>query len=215
MTSKRWKVIKVLALIMAFAVSQVYVQASLFGRRTASPQPAGPAQILSGRIMTRQNKPVTLNGNSVPSGTTVFSGAEVHTGAEAGATIDLGPLGRLDLGPNTNLTLTFSEGNVSVNLQSGYVVLTTNQGIKGSVTVPQGAVTSTDPSKVSSSVAVSVGEGGPKAALPIIPAAGVSAATTAASLGTAATALTVGGLASSNGRGRGRNPSPTVPRGRR
>ena len=216
MTSTRWKAIKVTALLLAFTVSQVYVQASLSGRRTASAQPSGVAEILSGRLVTRQNRPVMVNGNSVPSGTTIFSGAGIETGAEVGATIDLGHLGRLDVGPNSKLTLTFSEGNVNVALQTGSVALTTNQGIKGSVTIPQGAVTSTDPSKLSSSVVVSIGDDNdPNAAVPIIPAVSVGAGATAASFGAAAAALTAGGIASSNGRGRGRNPSPTVPRRRR
>ena len=215
MTSKRWKAIKVMALFLAFAVSQVYVQASLFGRHSASPQPAGAQQMLIGRIMTRQNKPVMVNGNSVPSGTTIFSGAQVRTPAGTGATIDLGPLGRVDIGPNTNLTLTFGQGEVSINLQTGYVMLTTNKGTKGAVINPQGAVTSTDPTKLSS-VIVTVGERGPDtAAIALLPAAGVSAGTTAASFGAAAAALATGGLASSNGRGRGRNLSPTIPRGPR
>ena len=211
MTSTRWKAIKVTALVLAFVVSQVYVQASLFSSPKASPQPAAQ-QLLGARIMTRQNKPVMVNGNSVPSGTTLFSGAQVRTSAETGATIDLGSLGRLDIGPNTNLSLMFTESNVSVNLQSGYAVLTTNKGTKGSVVTPQGAVTSTDPTKVSS-VAVSVGTQGPQtAAAALIPGVGDSAGSTAASFAGAAAVLTAGGLASSNGRGRGRNLSPTVPR---
>lgn len=214
MTSKRWKVIKVMALFLAFAASQVYVQASLFGRHNASPQPVGAQQMLIGRIVTRQNKPVMVNGNSVPSGTTIFSGAQIRTPAGTGATIDLGSLGRVDMGPNTNLTLTFGQGNVSINLQLGYVMLTTNKEIKGSVINPQGAVTSTDPTKVSS-VVVTVGEQRPDTAAAVIPAAGNSVGSTVASFSAAAAALTTGGIASSNGRGRGRNPSPTIPRGRR
>ena len=215
MTSKRWKAIKVTALFLAFAVSQVYVQASLFARSNASTQPAGTALVLSGRIVTPQNKPVMVNANSVPSGTTIFSGAQIQTPAQTGATIDLGPLGRVDVGPATRLTLTFSEGNVSINVQTGSVVLTTNKGIKGSVTDPRGAVMSTDPTQASSSVAVPFSSSRRNAGNPAATAPGVSRETTWLTLGASAAMLTTGGVALSNGRGRGRNLSPTVPRGPR
>lgn len=215
MTSKRWNVIKGTALLLAFTVSQIGVQASLFGRHAAASPQAHAPQLLTGRIVTRQSRPVTVNGNSVPSGTTVLSGAQIQTAQETGATIELGSLGQLDIGPATKLTLTFTEGTVTVNLQSGYAVLTTNKGTKGSVINPQGAVMSTDPSKVSS-VMVSVGVPGPNTAtIGMLPSAGPSVASTMGMFGFAAAALTTGGIASSNGRGRGRNLSPTTPRGSR
>ncbi|MCI0485047.1 MAG: hypothetical protein L0229_00325 [Blastocatellia bacterium] len=59
----------------------------------------------------------TINGNPVQTGATVLTGSQVATGTGSKATIDLGPLGRIVLGANTTVFLTFAPGMVHVKTQ--------------------------------------------------------------------------------------------------
>ena len=68
-------------------------------------EPAGTV-IASGEIR--------VNGNEVPSGATVFSNSTIETGRASSAVIDLGPVGRIELGPGTNVLLTFSAEMITV-----------------------------------------------------------------------------------------------------
>ena len=68
-------------------------------------EPAGTI-VASGEIM--------VNGNEVPSGATVFSKSTIETGRASSAVVDLGPIGRIDLGPGTNVLLTFSDELITV-----------------------------------------------------------------------------------------------------
>jgi hypothetical protein len=166
---------------------------------------AGPR--LMGKLRTRNNKPVLVNSNKAGSGTTIMSGAQIQCPDKIGATVDLGQLGRLDIAPNTDLTLRFVAGEVSVQLRSGYVVLTTKKGVTGVVTTSEGAVYTTDPSKPSSVIAMTKGAQGPDAAFPV----GVGAAmlSPGAVAGAAGAGTAVIGNASS---GRGKNLSTDNPR---
>ena len=76
---------------------------------------------------------MTVNGNSAKSGETIFSGQQIQTPEGVGATVQLGGLGRVDIAPNTNLTLTFEEGKINVALVSGCVILTAGKGVVGTV----------------------------------------------------------------------------------
>ena|SRR2546421_391309 len=224
---------KVLALIVALAVSQIYVQASLLadGLKAA---PAAQAGQLTGRLTTRGNNPVTVNGNSAKSGETIFSGQQIQTPDGVGATIQLGQLGRVDIAPNTNLTLTFTDGRINVNLASGCVILATNRGVNGTIAA-QGTTQQTDSAKGG---ALDICTGATPGAAPIAgqgaaagagagaaggaTAGAATAGTTAASVGVSNTAVLLGAA----GFGaivvttaivapcrRGANPSPGVPRG--
>jgi hypothetical protein len=155
---------------------------------------------LWGKLKTRDNKSVSVNGNQVGTGATVASGAKIESPAGVGATVDLGKLGRVDLASQTNVTITFGEGQVTVNLQEGHVVLTTHTGVVGTLTDPSGAAARTDGAKTSS-----VAAGTPNAA-----GRGVGAGKAVA--GAAAGAAAAGGAAAGRGRGRGRDLSPSTPR---
>ena len=164
---------------------------------------------LMGKLRTRYNKPVLVNKNKATSGTTVLSGSKIQCPDKIGATVDLGPLGRLDMAPNTGLTLIFDATKIAVQLESGYVVLTTKTGIKGTVTTSDGAVYVTDPSKLSSVIAKTTGAEGPETAFRVgASAEGVRNST--AGIGSAAAAV-VGGSAGSLS-SRGSNLSNNNPR---
>src|SRR5438067_4659181 len=139
--------LRALALVAALAVLQVYAQAVLVAdglKALHAPTPSATQAVHTGRLTTKGNNPVTVNGNSAKTGETIFSGQQIQTPDGVGATVQLGPLGRVDIAPNTNLTLTFADGRISVNLASGCVILTTNRGVNGTVTT-NGATQQTDP----------------------------------------------------------------------
>ena len=137
MTSKRQRATSAIALLLIFSISQIYVHASLAGKSLLTTNTAA-APVPTGKLTTRGNNPITVNGNSTRSGMTVLSGAQLQTPTDVGASVQLGRLGVLRLAPETSLTLNYDDSSVDVVLASGYITLTTNEGVKGSITTPDG-----------------------------------------------------------------------------
>jgi hypothetical protein len=156
---------------------------------------------LMGKLRTRGNKPVLVNLTKASTGTTVLSGSRIQCPEKIGATVDLGVLGRLDIAPKTDLMLTFVTGEVTVQLNSGYVVLTTNKGITGKVTTSEGTVFATDPSKVSSVVARTKDAQGPETSVLVGAGAGGLGAGGTAGVAGAGAAVVGGATAATSGRG--------------
>lgn len=185
--------IKLFAFALVAAVALVNVQAK---------------NQLMGRLKTRDNKPVSVNGQKATSGTTLLSGSEIVCPAKVGATVDLGTLGRVDMAPNSSMTVTFNATQVSVQLKSGYVVLTTGKGINGVVNTADGQTFNANGSSV---VAKMKNVTGPEAGV------GVGAATkgglgTGAVVGAAGAGAAVVGGAAAGANGRGSSLSPDNPR---
>ncbi len=148
MTHKRRRATSAIALLLVFSLSQLYVQANLAVKSPkAKTSVAVPAR--TGKLMTRGNHPISLNGNRTTSGTTVLSGSELLTPAGVGASVQLGRIGLVRLAPETSLTLNFDDKSIDVTLSSGYATLTTNEGIRGSITMPDGKTVRNDVSKLS------------------------------------------------------------------
>ena len=210
MTSSGRKTVQALALLAALALPQVFVQASALGRHV-SPRFALVPTPLAGKLATSQNKSILVNGNSVKSGTTILSGTQITTPAGVGATIDLGPLGRVDVAPDTKLTLNFTENSVNVELEKGHVALTTNKGVNGMVKTLEGMISRTDPSRVSTVVAKTAGVQGASTAGVGIAGAGLSVGGAAAASAAGVGFATGTTAASRKMRGRGSNPSPSQP----
>ena len=166
---------------------------------------------LVGTLKTRDHKPIMVNGNKTGSDTTILSESHIQCPDKVGATVDLGALGRLDISPNTDLTLTFSASEIRVQLKSGYVLLTTKKGISGIVTTSEGEVFRTDPSKVSSVVGLTSSAAGPDAAATVGAAtSGISGGAAAGIVGAAG--AVVGGAAAAKSGGRGSGLSSDNPR---
>lgn len=62
---------------------------------------------------------LVIDGEEAPSGATVLSGSKIGTGPDGNATIDLASLGRIELRPNTTITLVFSSDSVQVDMIGG------------------------------------------------------------------------------------------------
>ncbi|HYE12998.1 MAG TPA: hypothetical protein VD968_01000 [Pyrinomonadaceae bacterium] len=219
----RWP--KVFALVLTVALTQVYVQADLL--RAASARLAGsPAAQAQGRLTTRNDAPITAGGNQVKTGDTIFSGQAIQTPAGTGATVDLGPLGRVDIAPNADVVITFEGNRIHVKVNRGCVIVYPSKGTPV-VVEASGAVISdpngggpVDVCASDSGGAPIIGKGAAAAAGAGAIAAPVVIAGTAAGISTGAV---VGGLLGAGGLitaaivvpcRRGANPSPGTPRGR-
>lgn len=139
-----------LALLVAFAVMQVYVLATPTTPPTAKSNETASSTVLFGRLSTLGEGKVVVNGSPVLSGTTILSGAQLQTPATAGATVNLGAAGKLDIAPQSNLTLFFDQNSVTVNIMSGDALLMTGEGVKGSLTTPDGKTKLADGKSASS-----------------------------------------------------------------
>src|SRR5262245_13054550 len=83
----------------------------------------------------------TINGASVVSGMTVFSNNRIRTGGQGTAIINLGRLGRIEFGPNTDMTLRLSREGIGGELHSNHVVVSARAGVPISIKTPKGMIT--------------------------------------------------------------------------
>lgn len=179
------KILKAIALLAMLGVLQLNI--------FASPP-------LMGRLKTRDNKAISVNRTAATSGATITSGAEIQCPDKVGATIEIQTLGRIDIAPKSDLTVNFESNKITVELRSGYAVLTTNAGVIGTINTAEGQVFATDPLKTSSVIGKTADAEGPETAA----GAGSSRDNAGALTGIigAATAVIGGTAASKNGRGR-------------
>lgn len=113
-------------------VLQVYVLAD------ATRPIAGANDLVMGRLTFNGNQPVLVNGNGANSGTTILSGTQVQTPEGINATVQLGAAGKLDIAPNSNVTLNFNKSNIDVQVASGNAIASPRDGVKATVTTPDG-----------------------------------------------------------------------------
>jgi hypothetical protein len=83
----------------------------------------------------------TINEFSAVSGATVFNNNRIRTGKEGAAVINLGRLGRIKLGPDTDMTLRISEASIGGELRSSQMVVSAQKGVAIAVNTAEGVVT--------------------------------------------------------------------------
>ncbi len=106
------KALTTIAAVLAFAFTQVYFV------RAGSPQ-----RVITARLTTKNNQPITVNGNSTGTGSTILTGATIETPDQVSATIDLGDAGTVELQPNSKIQLDYDvNGNVRVKVIRGCAV---------------------------------------------------------------------------------------------
>jgi hypothetical protein len=107
-------------MFLAFSFAQLYVQA---GSPNPAPPPGTPQRPVTARLITKNNQPITVNGNSMGTGGTLLTGATIETPDQVGATIDLGDAGVIELQPGSKIQLDFdANGNVRVKVIRGCAV---------------------------------------------------------------------------------------------
>ena len=145
MNPKRRNGSRVIAVLLLFAVAQIGLQVGLAEPNATTNPTAIPQQFVA-RLTTRNNQPITVNGLSASTGASILTGATIETGADQSATVNLGPLGQLDIAPNTKLVLTYDEnGNVKAVIIYGCAILTAKKKTTGEVATEQGSAGKTDP----------------------------------------------------------------------
>jgi len=145
MNQKRRNGSRVIAALLLFAIAQIGLQVGFAEPKTTTNPTALPQQFIA-RLTTRNNQPITVNGASASTGASILTGATIETGADQSATVNLGPLGQLDIAPNTKLVLTYDEqGNVKVLMVYGCAILTAKKKTTGEVATEQGSAGKTDP----------------------------------------------------------------------
>jgi hypothetical protein len=138
--------VRILILLLVLGASLVFKMGSTLAAQNrgaaAANSQTGNSQ-LNGQLIA--NGPVTVNGNKAITGSTVFTGSNIAVDCANGnsAFVNLGRLGRIELVAGTKLTLRFSDGMISGDLQDGKAVISTPPGVKVNVNTPDGVV-STD-----------------------------------------------------------------------
>jgi hypothetical protein len=119
-----------LSLVLALTLATVF-SLSAFAAPSGENDPSA-SSTLSG-MLTGTGR-VTINGNAAQSGATVLSGSIVETGKDGSASIDLGPLGQVDLQPNTSVMLVMMPGMVQMMVDRfGVVSQSLPAGVVGRV----------------------------------------------------------------------------------
>jgi hypothetical protein len=215
---------KAMALLIVFSFMQFYVVfalagPSLTGETTTMLLPAAP-QAVMGKLVTRGNKPVSVNGNNVTSGATILSGATIETGDGVGASVNLGPLGTIDIAPNSKVMIEFSNGQIKVTIIQGCAIVRNKKGTYAQLYTEKGQAASNDPNQKQAAVLdVCYPSGAPSPIVNQGAAANAGAGAGAAGAGgglppVALAAIILGGgaaIAVPAALTRGGNPSPARP----
>ena len=144
MNLKRRNGPRAIAAFLLFSIAQIGLQIG-FAEPAETNITTSPQQVIA-RLTTRNNQPITVNGLSATTGATILTGATIETTADTSATVNLGPLGTLDIDPNTKLILTYDDdGNVKALIIFGCAVLTAKEKTKGEVATEQGKSEKNDP----------------------------------------------------------------------
>jgi hypothetical protein len=118
MTSRHKKALTAVVVFLAFSFAQVYVLAGL-----PAPVPGAPQRAITAKLATKNNSPITVNGNSAGTGATILTGATIETPDQVSAVIDLGDAGVVELQPGSKVQLDFDvNGNVHVKVLKGCAV---------------------------------------------------------------------------------------------
>ena len=144
MNLKRRNGSKAIAALLLFSILQIGLQVSLAEPTDTTAVPITPQTV--GRLTTSNNQPVQVNGLSASTGASILSGATVETGANQSATVNLGPLGSVEISPNTKVVLTFDEqGNFKALVMFGCVKVAAKTNATGEIATDQGSLGKTNP----------------------------------------------------------------------
>jgi len=83
---------------------------------------------------------VSVNGQSAVSNSTIVSGSTVVTGADSSAVISLGKVGRIEVMPNSNIVLNFSDSSIVGMLSSGKARVSDSAGVATTITTKYATV---------------------------------------------------------------------------
>jgi hypothetical protein len=198
------------AVFLVLAITQVYfgVSFAMSNGRTEAFAPEPPP--ITAILMTRGNRPITVNGGNALSGATILTGSIIETPDQVGGIITLGSLSNLEIEPGSKIKLEFDQnGNLKVTVIRGCATARTKKNVIAQFDTSLGEAGKTDPkSRGFLSVCFPLG-----ATAPTVTTVAAGATATGGSLGSLANILVltvtgVGGLVLAF---RGTNPSPSGP----
>jgi hypothetical protein len=221
MVLKRLNSLRVLALFLMFCTSKCYAQTGWSSPLLDDPDTS--QKPLLGRLMTRNDQAILVNGVSANSADTILTGSSIETPDQVGASVSLGSLGMVDFAPNTTARLDYGTEKISLTLVRGCLILHTKRRTTGRVDTSAGSAGITDPSSAGTlDVCFPLGAPSPTVNQGAAARAGAGArqgkATTAwsltkddmiVSLVIGIVALVIIGVAIAENPGQGINPSPT------
>jgi hypothetical protein len=117
MNSKIW-IRKALSLCLLVATVATYSMVTL-----ASSERVAGELLISGKNSDGETSFVKVNGEAAENGRSIFSSSTIVTPDNAGAIINLGKIGKIELAPDTTLTLSFDEKGISGDLLAGRVTV--------------------------------------------------------------------------------------------
>ena len=199
MNLKRRNGSRAIAALLLFFIAQIGLQVGLAEpTKTTTAIPISP-QVVA-RLSTSNNQPIQVNGLSATTGASILSGATLETGADQSATVNLGSLGSVEIGPNTKLVLTFDEqGNFKALVMFGCVKVNARANATGEIATDQASVGKTNPAsggelevRYQPGTAPAVGQGVCTTPGGVVPLADSGTTGGLFGLGTAATVAIVG-----------------------
>ena len=134
MSIRQRKAYRAVAAILVLSFAQVGIQVTVAESSSNSSVLPIPQQLILAKVERVRGTALSVNGNSATTGATITTASMIETGPDTAVTINLGPLGNLDLAPNTRLELTYDENKVKVRLITGCVILRTKKKKEGEVT---------------------------------------------------------------------------------
>jgi len=189
---RRHKRYKVIAALLLCAMAQLAMQIAFAASTSPTPNAAPIPQQCIARLTTKNNQPITVNGNSAATGASIVTGATIETGADQSATVNLGSLGTLDIAPNTKLVLTYDEnGHIKVTLIYGCAVVAAKKKTTAEVGTEQGGTAAKTDSAKGGIIDICFPAG---AAAPTVGQGAAAAAGAGAGAGAAAAGSSAGGL---------------------
>lgn len=114
---------------------------------------AATGKVTGELLVSGKSSSVIINGQEAQSGRTIFSASTITTPNSSTAVISVGKIGKLQIAPNTTVTLTFDENGISGDLANGSVtVLGAKESVnfntpEGMKNVPAGKSVSTGKSQ--------------------------------------------------------------------
>jgi len=79
--------------------------------------------LISGKNVSGETQIVKVNGEAAQNGRSIFSSSAIVTPENVGAIVNLGKVGKIELAPDTNFTLAFSEKGIEGRLLAGRITV--------------------------------------------------------------------------------------------
>ena len=117
-----------ISLFLAIAVASMFTLRSFAAPEANKSTGETAAQDCTGALTVKAGQ-VSINGSATQTGATVMSGSVISTSSHGKAIIDLGALGRVEVGDNTTITLTCVAGLLEVRSSCSKTEVEVKRGV--------------------------------------------------------------------------------------